>query len=197
MSNLLFTDVRSINAKRISAGDLLVREGRIEAVDSELAGCSAQRVIEARGRSPLPGWGDDHLHSRERGLEDNADIATESAAGRPLMQALLSALIEPVHLGEPSIAQVVREAGHNVAERFDAAEQGCAREGDHADRVPADPETMTRVGAGRVRSQCGRAPFAGSTSRGRVDATAACGEPACCDAALTGAIPGARRAFAR
>ena len=80
MSSLLITDARIVNEGRITEGDVLVADGRIEAIGPDLQGRPADRVIEARGRWLLPGLIDDQVHFREPGMEHKADIATESAA---------------------------------------------------------------------------------------------------------------------
>lgn len=77
---LLIVNARIVNEGRISDGDVLIRDGRIERVGFGLTGAQADRVIDARGRHLLPGMIDDQVHFREPGLTHKGDIATESAA---------------------------------------------------------------------------------------------------------------------
>lgn len=121
----------------------------------------------------------------------------EAAAGLPLAQDFLPALLDLIHHGELTIEQVVEKTSHNVARRFDVGERGFIREGYWADLVLADPETPTTVTADAVLSKCGWSPFAGRTLQGSVAATIVSGELACADGALTDTIAGRRVAFAR
>lgn len=80
LPRLLITDARLVNEGAITETDLLVADGRIEAIAGDLAGRSADQVIEARGRYLLPGLIDDQVHFREPGLTHKADLARESRA---------------------------------------------------------------------------------------------------------------------
>ncbi|HEU5003534.1 MAG TPA: dihydroorotase [Actinomycetota bacterium] len=59
--------------------DILVRDGRIEAVGAGLAAGEAE-VVEADGAVVSPGFVDLHVHLREPGREDEETIASGSAA---------------------------------------------------------------------------------------------------------------------
>jgi len=80
MFDLLITDARLVDDERILEGDLAVSEGRIAAIDPQLRGREARRVVDARGRLLLPGMIDDQVHFREPGMTHKADIASESRA---------------------------------------------------------------------------------------------------------------------
>jgi len=121
----------------------------------------------------------------------------DAAAGLPLAQESLPALLELVHQGELTIEQLVEKSSHNVARRFDVSERGFLREGYWADLVLADPDTPTAVNGDGVLSRCGWSPFAGRTLHGSVAATVVSGELAWADGALTDAVAGQRLAFAR
>jgi dihydroorotase len=121
----------------------------------------------------------------------------DAAAGLPLAQESLPAMLELVHQGELTIEQLVEKSSHNVARRFDVSERGFLREGYWADLVLADPDTPTPVNADDVLSRCGWSPFAGRTLHGSVAATVVSGELAWADGALTDAVAGQRLAFAR
>ncbi len=64
----------------MTAGDVLMRRGRIEKVAREIPAGRVDRIIDARGRYLLPGLIDDQVHFREPGLTHKGDLATESAA---------------------------------------------------------------------------------------------------------------------
>ena len=64
------------------AGDVIAEVGRGVAPEDLLRRCSETeaKVIDARGHLLLPGIIDTHVHFREPGLTDKADIASESRA---------------------------------------------------------------------------------------------------------------------
>lgn len=80
MSSLLIRNARIVNEGRIDEADVLLEQGRIAAIGSDLGDRSARRSLDAAGRWLLPGLIDDQVHFREPGLEHKADIASESAA---------------------------------------------------------------------------------------------------------------------
>ncbi len=61
------------------AADVLVAEGKISAVDKNIAADGAE-VIEAAGRLVVPGFIDMHVHLREPGFEAKETIATGTRA---------------------------------------------------------------------------------------------------------------------
>ncbi len=77
---ILILNARIVNEGAITAGDVLVRKGRIEAIGSDLAARQADIRIDAAGKALLPGLIDDQVHFREPGLIHKGDIATESRA---------------------------------------------------------------------------------------------------------------------
>lgn len=79
MSQLLFKQARIVNEGRIFEGDLLVKNGRIEKIASQISDESAE-VIDLKGKFLLPGCIDDQVHFREPGLTHKGTIATESRA---------------------------------------------------------------------------------------------------------------------
>ncbi len=63
-----------------SIGDLLIRDGRVEAVEKSIAPSEDARIIEAGGKVVSPGFIDLHCHLREPGLEYKETIATGTRA---------------------------------------------------------------------------------------------------------------------
>lgn len=80
MTTLLITQGTIVNEGRRVEADLLIRDGRIEAIDGDLSHHRVDRVIDAAGKLVLPGMIDDQVHFREPGLEYKAELATESRA---------------------------------------------------------------------------------------------------------------------
>ncbi|MEA5535159.1 dihydroorotase [Crocosphaera sp. XPORK-15E] len=61
-------------------GDVLVREGKIIEVASEISETNLNTIIDARGLTLLPGVIDPQVHFREPGLEHKEDLFTASCA---------------------------------------------------------------------------------------------------------------------
>ena len=80
MTDWLITNATLINEGTRREADVRVRGGRIERIDAGLAAQAGERVFDARGRWLMPGMIDDQVHFREPGLEQKADIASESRA---------------------------------------------------------------------------------------------------------------------
>ena len=78
MASLLIRNARIVNEGHIDEADVLVEEGRIAAIGTDIGG--GHDTLDAAGRWLLPGLIDDQVHFREPGLEHKADIASESAA---------------------------------------------------------------------------------------------------------------------
>jgi dihydroorotase len=80
MRNYLIRNVYIVNEGRISTGDLLVKNGRIEKIGTNLQPAFAVTEINGEGKHLLPGVIDDQVHFREPGLTHKATIYTEAKA---------------------------------------------------------------------------------------------------------------------
>lgn len=80
MASILIANALTINEGRSTHQDLLIRNGRIDAIGRHLSGSRADRVIDAAGCVLLPGMIDDQVHFREPGLTHKGDIESESRA---------------------------------------------------------------------------------------------------------------------
>lgn len=78
--SILVKNARMVNEGGVSEGDLLISDGRIERIDSQISASGEVRILEADGRVLLPGMIDDQVHFREPGAPQKADMRTESAA---------------------------------------------------------------------------------------------------------------------
>jgi dihydroorotase len=77
---MLITNALTVNEGRSTHQDLLIRDGRIDAIGGDLSGRGADQVIDADGRALFPGMIDDQVHFREPGLTHKGDIRSESRA---------------------------------------------------------------------------------------------------------------------
>lgn len=81
MKSILITGANIVNEGRITPGDVLIREGRIAVIGSDLSLESADIHLDAKGKYLFPGVIDDQVHFREPGLTHKGEIYTEAKAG--------------------------------------------------------------------------------------------------------------------
>jgi dihydroorotase len=82
MSDLLIRGGRVVDPSRQTDGlaDVLVHDGRIEAVGRNIPAPPGAEIIEAAGKVVAPGFVDVHVHLREPGFEHAETIATGATA---------------------------------------------------------------------------------------------------------------------
>src|ERR1700733_4114353 len=80
MRNYLIKNISIVNEGRITAADLLLKNGRIEKIGTDLQTPIAVTEINGEGKHLLPGVIDDQVHFREPGLTHKATIYTEAKA---------------------------------------------------------------------------------------------------------------------
>src|SRR5690606_16398464 len=79
MSKILIKGATIVNEGKQFTGDVLIANGRIEKIASNIDDSSAKE-INAEGKHLLPGCIDDQVHFREPGLTHKAEIYTEAKA---------------------------------------------------------------------------------------------------------------------
>lgn len=79
MKTYLIKNARIVNENTIKNGDVLIKGGFIEKIDTDISHENAQ-VIDAKGKFLLPGAIDDQVHFREPGLTHKGEIYTEAKA---------------------------------------------------------------------------------------------------------------------
>jgi dihydroorotase len=80
MSTILIKNAQIVNEGKIFAGDVLVKNGRIEKIAPSISQESNYLEINAEGKYLLPGIIDDQVHFREPGLTHKATIQSEAKA---------------------------------------------------------------------------------------------------------------------
>lgn len=80
MSNYLIVNANIVNEGKVTSGDVLIRNGRIEKIANSIAPEGNIETIDANGSYLIPGVIDDQVHFREPGLTHKANIQTESRA---------------------------------------------------------------------------------------------------------------------
>jgi dihydroorotase len=80
MKTTLITNALLVNEGSRQPADVFIKDGRIEKIASSLTDQPADTVIDAKGKALLPGMIDCHVHFRDPGLEQKADMNSESRA---------------------------------------------------------------------------------------------------------------------
>lgn len=80
MSNYLIVNANIVNEGKVTSGDVLIRNGRIEKIANSISPEGNIETIDANGSYLIPGVIDDQVHFREPGLTHKANIQTESRA---------------------------------------------------------------------------------------------------------------------
>jgi dihydroorotase len=80
MQTILIANAVLVNEGSSQPSDVFIKDGRIEKIASSLTNQPADTVIDANGKALLPGMIDCHVHFREPGLEQKADLHSESLA---------------------------------------------------------------------------------------------------------------------
>ena len=78
--NYLIHNATIVNEGVIREGDVFIVDGRIAKIDDCVSKLHDYTIIDAKGLLLIPGVIDTHVHFREPGLTEKADIATESRA---------------------------------------------------------------------------------------------------------------------
>jgi dihydroorotase len=78
MNTILIKNARIVNECRIEEADVLIKNGFIEKIASDITAEDPYKIIDASGKYLLPGAIDDQVHFREPGLTHKANIYTES-----------------------------------------------------------------------------------------------------------------------
>lgn len=76
----LICNAQLVNEGQISTQDLLIEDGRISRIDSQISASSDTKVVDAQGKHLIPGMIDDQVHFREPGFPNKGTIASESRA---------------------------------------------------------------------------------------------------------------------
>ena len=76
----LIKNARIVNENTTFLGDVLIENEIIKEIATEIKATENVEIIDAEGKTLIPGFIDDQVHFREPGLTHKANIATESRA---------------------------------------------------------------------------------------------------------------------
>lgn len=113
MSSILIKTARIVNENKQYVSDLLVKDGLIERIDSNID-VQADQTINAEGLHLFPGCIDDQVHFREPGLTHKADIHTESRAA---VAGGITSFMEMPNTVPNTLTQELLEQKYEIASR--------------------------------------------------------------------------------
>ena len=67
-----------VNENSTICGDILIKNGWIEQINSQVKGQENETIYDAKGNLLLPGMIEQYVHFREPGIENMGTIKTES-----------------------------------------------------------------------------------------------------------------------
>jgi dihydroorotase len=118
MRNYLIRNAYIVNEGRISTGDLLVKNGRIEKIGRDIQPSFAVTEINGDGKFLLPGVIDDQVHFREPGLTHKATIYTEAKAA---VAGGVTSFMEMPNTIPPAFTQELLEEKYAIGARTSLA----------------------------------------------------------------------------
>lgn len=139
MPSLLIRNARiaSENDTTLRDGDVLVVEGVIRSIGTNLSAPEGAKVIDARGRVLMPAMFDTHVHFREPGQEAKETIATgsEAAINGGITGIVMMPNTSPAIDSPAVVKQVLESAAKNA--RIPIYTSGCVTKGRHGKELAA------------------------------------------------------------
>jgi len=123
--------IASEDSPSLIAADVLVSDGKIQNVGSDLSAGAGVRVIDAKGKILMPGMFDAHVHFREPGFEGKETIATgtESAINGGITGVVMMPNTNPAIDSATVVANVLDIAKRTA--RIPVYTSGCVTKGRH------------------------------------------------------------------
>jgi dihydroorotase len=118
MQNYLIKNISIVNEGSISAGDVLIKNSRIEKVAANIQTARLVHEINGEGLHLLPGVIDDQVHFREPGLTHKATIYTEARAA---VAGGITSFMEMPNTIPPAFTQELLEEKYTIASRSSLA----------------------------------------------------------------------------
>lgn len=113
MSSILLKQANIVNRGAIKTGDILIKDGRIERIDSSID-AQATMELNCEGKYVIPGIIDDQVHFREPGLTHKADLYTEPRAA---VAGGVTSFMEMPNTKPPALTQELLEEKYLTARR--------------------------------------------------------------------------------
>ena len=101
-----------VNENSTICGDILIKNGRIEQINSQVKGQENETIYDAKGNLLLPGMIDMHVHFREPGIENKGTIKTESRAA---VSGGITSIMEMPNTKPAAITNKILEDKYKIA----------------------------------------------------------------------------------
>jgi dihydroorotase len=119
MQIYLIKNIQIVNEGSIKTADVLIKNGRIEEINSQISQINADVIeIDGEGKYLLPGAIDDQVHFREPGLTHKATIYTESRAA---VAGGVTSFMEMPNTIPPAFTQELLEEKYAIASKTSLA----------------------------------------------------------------------------
>jgi dihydroorotase len=112
MNHYIIKNALIVNEGKQLAGDLLIKQGRIEKIGGTIARKEAIAEIDAAGHWLLPGVIDDQVHFREPGLTHKATIYSEAKAA---VAGGVTSFMEMPNTSPPAFTHALLEEKYAIA----------------------------------------------------------------------------------
>ena len=151
--SILILNGSIVNEGKISQQDLLVENGRISQIGSDLQSKNAKETIDASGKLILPGMIDDQVHFREPGLSHKGGLTSESRAA---VVGGITSFFDMPNVKPPTISL------ERLEEKFKFAEGKCA--GNYAFYLGATNDNIDEIRKLTPGITCGIKIFMGAST---------------------------------
>lgn len=142
-----------VNEGKIFVADVLIKDGRIEKIDSTITVQEKVEEICLSGKFLLPGCIDDQVHFREPGLTHKANIATESRAA---VAGGITSFMEMPNTVPNTLTQELLEEKYLIASRSSLA--------NYSFFMGASNDNIDEVLKTDIKKVCGLKIFMGSST---------------------------------
>lgn len=110
--NFLIRDIKIVNEGKTFAGDVLIKDGIIQKIESHISVAEKVNEINGYDKFLLPGVIDDQVHFREPGLTHKATIYTEAKAA---IAGGVTSFMEMPNTVPPVFTQALLEEKYEIA----------------------------------------------------------------------------------
>jgi len=150
--SILIQNADIVNEGIIRNGDLLIRQGRIDRIDNVID-APADIVIDAKGKTLLPGMIDCHVHFRDPGLTHKGDMHSESSAA---VAGGVTSVMEMPNTSPPAVTL------KRLEEKFEIASQKMHT--NYSFYLGASLNNLDEIKAIDPRNVCGVKVYMGSST---------------------------------
>jgi dihydroorotase len=153
MQDILIKNGTFINEGKQFSGDMLIRNGKIEKIASQIDTLANVKELNAEGKWILPGIIDDQVHFREPGLTHKAELFTESRAA---VAGGTTSYMEMPNTKPPALTQELLQQKYDRAAKVSLA--------NYSFFMGASNDNLEEVLKTNERAVCGIKVFMGSST---------------------------------